>query len=168
MVDDIELTEPFAHDLALEKVTSHQETGNTFTKEDVLKVKLKNVGSQPVEPFALPRRCERVARPRRRGTHRVVVRVEQQRGLRGVEMRRARVDVVVQPLGGDAVRREVARQQIGRARLVARHRRSGHQLFEQCDRLGLQFVQSLHNRLRNRFVNPGSSCRPRRAAPRPA
>ena len=27
MVDDIELTEPFAHDLALEKVTSHQETG---------------------------------------------------------------------------------------------------------------------------------------------
>jgi hypothetical protein len=39
MVDDIELTEPFAHDLALEKVTSHQETGNTFTKEDVLKVK---------------------------------------------------------------------------------------------------------------------------------
>ena len=126
------------------------------------------VGSQPVEPFALPRRRERVARPRRRGTHRVVVRVEQQRGLRGVEMRRARVDVVVQPLGGDAVRREVARQQIGRARLVARHRRSGHQLFEQCDRLGLQFVQSLHNRLRNRFVNPGSSCRPRRAAPRPA
>ena len=49
MVDDIELTEPFAHDLALEKVTSHQETGNTFTKEDVLKVKLKNVGSQPVD-----------------------------------------------------------------------------------------------------------------------
>ena len=168
MVDDIELTEPFAHDLALEKVTSHQETGNTFTKEDVLKVKLKNVGSQPVEPFALPRRCERVARPRRRGTHRVVVRVEQQRGLRGVEMRRARVDVVVQPLGGDAVRREVARQQIGRARLVARHRRSGHQLFEQYDRLGLQFIQSLHKPLRNRFVNPGSWCRPRRAAPRPA
>ena len=49
MVDDIELTEPFAHDLALEKVTSHQEIGNTFTKEDVLKVKLKNVGSQPVD-----------------------------------------------------------------------------------------------------------------------
>ena len=49
MVDDIELTEPYAHDLAIEGITSHQETGNTFTKQDVLKLKLKNVGSQPVD-----------------------------------------------------------------------------------------------------------------------
>ena len=42
MVDDIELTEPYAHDLAIEGITSHQETGNTFTKQDVLKLKLKN------------------------------------------------------------------------------------------------------------------------------
>lgn len=48
MVDDIELTQPFDYDLALESVTSHKETGNTFTKEDVLKVKLKNVGAKTV------------------------------------------------------------------------------------------------------------------------
>jgi glycoside hydrolase family alpha-glucosidase len=48
MVDDIELTQPFDYDLALEGVTSHKETGNTFTKEDVLKVKLKNVGAKTV------------------------------------------------------------------------------------------------------------------------
>ena len=168
MVDDIELTEPFAHDLALEKVTSHQETGNTFTKEDVLKVKLKNVGSQPVEPFALPRRRERIARPRRRGTHRVVVRVQKQRRTRRIESLRTHPDVVRKPFGRRSALGEECVEQVCRARLVARHRRSGHQPFEQCDRLGLQFVQSLHNRLRNRFVNPGSSCRPRRAAPRPA
>lgn len=48
MVDDIELTQPFDYDLALEGVTSHKETGNTFTKEDILKVKLKNVGAKTV------------------------------------------------------------------------------------------------------------------------
>lgn len=48
MIDDIELTEPYAHDLAIEGITSHQEIGNTFTQEDVIKLKLKNVGSQPV------------------------------------------------------------------------------------------------------------------------
>lgn len=48
MVDDIELTQPFDYDLALEGVTSHKETGNTFTKKDVLKVKLKNVGAKTV------------------------------------------------------------------------------------------------------------------------
>lgn len=48
MVDDIELTQPYDHDLALLGVTSHKEAGNTFTKEDVLKVKLKNVGAKPL------------------------------------------------------------------------------------------------------------------------
>ena len=48
MIDDIELAEPYAHDLAIEGITSHQEIGNTFTQEDVIKLKLKNVGSQPV------------------------------------------------------------------------------------------------------------------------
>lgn len=48
MVDDIELTQPFDYDLALEGVTSHKEAGNTFTKEDVLKVKLKNVGAKAI------------------------------------------------------------------------------------------------------------------------
>ena len=68
MVDDIELTEPFAHDLALEKVTSHQETGNTFTKEDVLKVKLKNVGSQPVdEDFTVTASLEQRSETNRHG-----------------------------------------------------------------------------------------------------
>ncbi|MDD4589936.1 MAG: glycoside hydrolase, partial [Parabacteroides sp.] len=48
MVDDIELVQPYNHDLALIGITSHKETGNTFTKSDVLKVKIKNVGAQPV------------------------------------------------------------------------------------------------------------------------
>ncbi|RHJ83253.1 TIM-barrel domain-containing protein [Parabacteroides sp. AM08-6] len=49
MVDDIELTQPYDYDLALENITSHPEAGNTFTKEEVLKVKLKNVGAKSVE-----------------------------------------------------------------------------------------------------------------------
>lgn len=48
MVDDIELTQPVDYDLALEGVTSHKEAGNTFTKEDVLKVKLKNAGAKAI------------------------------------------------------------------------------------------------------------------------
>lgn len=48
MVDDIELAQPYEHDLALMGITSHKETGNAFTKADILKVKVKNVGSQPV------------------------------------------------------------------------------------------------------------------------
>lgn len=54
MIDDIELTQPYDHDLALLGITSHKEAGNTFTKEDVLKVKLKNVGAKPVnEDFTI-------------------------------------------------------------------------------------------------------------------
>ena len=126
------------------------------------------VGSQPVEPFALPRRCEGVPRVRCRRAHRVVVRIQEQRRSCGVEPLGPCPDIVRKPFGRRSALGEECVEQVCRARLVARHRRSGHQLFEQCDRLGLQFVQSLHNRLRNRFVNPGSSCRPRRAAPRPA
>ena len=48
MIDDIELVQPHNHDLALIGVTSHKEIGNTFTKSEILKVKIKNVGTQPV------------------------------------------------------------------------------------------------------------------------
>lgn len=48
MIDDIELAVPYQYDLSIEGVTSHQETGNTFKKEDVLKLRLKNVGAMPV------------------------------------------------------------------------------------------------------------------------
>jgi alpha-glucosidase (family GH31 glycosyl hydrolase) len=54
MVDDIELTEPHQHDLAIDRLTSHKEQGNHFGKEEVLKVTVKNVGSQAVdEDFTL-------------------------------------------------------------------------------------------------------------------
>lgn len=49
MVDDISLSEPYADDLSLEAVTSHPGEGNTFTKEEVLKVTVKNVGARPVK-----------------------------------------------------------------------------------------------------------------------
>jgi len=49
MIDDIELVTPFAHDLAITALTSHKEGGNNFTKNDTLRVMLKNVGSQPID-----------------------------------------------------------------------------------------------------------------------
>lgn len=48
MVDDIELTEPYTHDVALVNLESHQPEGNHFTDHDTLKVKLKNVGAQSI------------------------------------------------------------------------------------------------------------------------
>lgn len=48
MVDDIELTEPYAHDVALVGLESHRPEGNEFTTHDTLKVKIQNVGAQAV------------------------------------------------------------------------------------------------------------------------
>lgn len=48
MVDDIELTEPFEYDVALETLVSHQAQGNEFTSQDTLKVRLRNVGSREI------------------------------------------------------------------------------------------------------------------------
>lgn len=46
MIDDIALTEPLAKDVAVTELVSHRPEGNTFTKSDTLRVKIKNVGSQ--------------------------------------------------------------------------------------------------------------------------
>ncbi|WP_251622465.1 TIM-barrel domain-containing protein [Odoribacter lunatus] len=48
MVDDIELTEPYAQDIALLNLDSHRSEGNEFTAHDTLKVRIKNMGSQSV------------------------------------------------------------------------------------------------------------------------
>lgn len=69
MVDDIELAEPFARDLALEALVSHRSEGNEFTDHDTLKVRIRNVGGSTVdEDFTLAaalgdgRRLETVVR----------------------------------------------------------------------------------------------------------
>lgn len=49
MVDDIELTEPYADDVALVALESHRPEGNNFTTHDTLKVRIKNVGANPVK-----------------------------------------------------------------------------------------------------------------------
>lgn len=49
MIDDIELAEPYANDVALTGLVSHKPEGNTFTTHDTLKVKIRNVGALPVQ-----------------------------------------------------------------------------------------------------------------------
>ncbi|MDR3339661.1 MAG: DUF4968 domain-containing protein [Candidatus Symbiothrix sp.] len=48
MIDDIELTEPYQNDLAIEGLVSHRPDGNTFTTTDTLIVKIKNTGVQNI------------------------------------------------------------------------------------------------------------------------
>lgn len=48
MVDDIELSEPYANDVAIIGLESHRPEGNEFTAHDTLRIKIKNVGALPV------------------------------------------------------------------------------------------------------------------------
>ncbi|WP_448634366.1 hypothetical protein [Pedobacter panaciterrae] len=48
MVDDIELAEAYNKDLAITRLTSHNEEENTFTKNDVLAVTVKNSGIESI------------------------------------------------------------------------------------------------------------------------
>jgi hypothetical protein len=49
MVDDIELAEAYNKDLAITRLTSHNEEENTFTKNDVLAVTVKNSGIESIK-----------------------------------------------------------------------------------------------------------------------
>lgn len=49
MIDDIELSEAYTHDLSLTRVTSNTEKNNAFGKQDKLSVMLRNNGSQTVD-----------------------------------------------------------------------------------------------------------------------
>lgn len=52
MIDDIELAEAYNKDLAIGRLTSHNEEENTFTKNDVLAVTVKNSGIETIKtPF---------------------------------------------------------------------------------------------------------------------
>ncbi|KIO78111.1 glycoside hydrolase [Pedobacter lusitanus] len=48
MIDDIELAEAYKKDLAIGRLTSHDEEENTFTKTDVLAVTVKNSGTETI------------------------------------------------------------------------------------------------------------------------
>ncbi|MFL9484878.1 TIM-barrel domain-containing protein [Chitinophagaceae bacterium LWZ2-11] len=48
MVDDIELSEAYEHDLGIVGLTSHTEESNEFKKEDVLAIKIKNIGTKDI------------------------------------------------------------------------------------------------------------------------
>ncbi|HEY8970954.1 MAG TPA: DUF4968 domain-containing protein, partial [Puia sp.] len=48
MVDDIQLSEAFRKDVSVSGLVSHHESGNVFTKEDVLVLKIKNTGSESI------------------------------------------------------------------------------------------------------------------------
>jgi len=48
MIDDIELAEGYAKDLAVTRLQSHNEEENTFTKADVLAVSVKNSGIETI------------------------------------------------------------------------------------------------------------------------
>jgi alpha-glucosidase len=48
MIDDIELSEAYNKDLAITRLTSHNEEENTFLKKDVLAVTVKNTGIQAI------------------------------------------------------------------------------------------------------------------------
>ena len=49
MVDDIELTEGYEHDMGVEKLIFPKAEDNVFTKKDVITAQIKNLGSQPVK-----------------------------------------------------------------------------------------------------------------------
>ncbi len=49
MIDDIELAEAYKSDLAIGRLTSHNEEENTFTKTDVLAVTVKNSGTETIK-----------------------------------------------------------------------------------------------------------------------
>lgn len=49
MIDDIELAEAYKKDLAITRLTSHQEQKNTFTNADVLAVTVKNTGIEALK-----------------------------------------------------------------------------------------------------------------------
>lgn len=49
MIDDIELAEAYSKDLAIGRLTSHNEEENTFTKSDVLAVTVKNSGTETIK-----------------------------------------------------------------------------------------------------------------------
>lgn len=48
MVDDIQLCEPLQKDVTITALTSHKPENNKFTKNDTLRVKVKNVGSETI------------------------------------------------------------------------------------------------------------------------
>ena len=48
MVDDIALSEAYDHDVALSRLVSHSESGNHFTKQDTLVVRIRNAGAKDV------------------------------------------------------------------------------------------------------------------------
>lgn len=45
MIDDIELATAYDRDIGITRLVSHQETGNIFSKKDILTVSIKNTGS---------------------------------------------------------------------------------------------------------------------------
>lgn len=49
MIDDIELAEAYQKDLAISRLTSHQEEENTFGKADVLALSIKNTGIETIK-----------------------------------------------------------------------------------------------------------------------
>jgi alpha-glucosidase len=49
MIDDISLSEGLKKDVAITRLTSNSENGNTFTQHDVLAVKVKNNGIEPIK-----------------------------------------------------------------------------------------------------------------------
>lgn len=46
MVDDIQLCEPLKKDIAITALTSHKSNDNTFTENDTLRIKVKNMGAE--------------------------------------------------------------------------------------------------------------------------
>lgn len=48
MVDDIQLCEPLQKDVAVIALTSHEQENNVFTKQDTLRVKIRNVGAETI------------------------------------------------------------------------------------------------------------------------
>ena len=49
MVDDIELQEGYEHDLGVDKLIFPKANNNVFTKNDIIKARLKNLGSQAIK-----------------------------------------------------------------------------------------------------------------------
>ena len=110
------------------------------------------VAAKPVEPVALDGRIVRVARVTAVGPHRVVVRVEQDRRLRGVVMPVECPDVVFLPMRLDAAVGEKSRQPLGRARFLAARRRNADQVAQQRDRIAVKSFRvhvcmSFHDRV---------------------
>lgn len=48
MIDDISLSDPLNRDVAIKELTSHKTDNNLFTANDTVRVRLKNMGAQPI------------------------------------------------------------------------------------------------------------------------